>query len=277
MRFINDKYYTNPELAKELINKTVVILQKKENINFDELEIIECSAGSGSFSNQIPDCLAFDLFPEHPSVIKQDFLKLDIPYSKNRLIISNPPFGNCSSKARAFIKKANSISEYYAFILPASFMINRMNLNILYSEHLGNIMFDNGKDEYKKVNCCFIIYKRITKIEYKKYKLEDLNIWELRKNIPYNPDYDYKMLNWNGGINIGKVWTQSDDYYHSKKLYLYIKIHNQSLKGKIYKALLDCKPNLIQPRINKGLYLSAPSIHTRELYQYLLSEINELK
>ncbi|MDD5362307.1 MAG: hypothetical protein PHN88_09255 [Ignavibacteria bacterium] len=275
-KFDNDKYYTNPELSKQLIQKTIVVLQK-ENINFDELEVIEPAAGNGSFSNHIPNCKAFDLFPEHPSVIKQDFLKLDIPYKQNRLIISNPPFGVCSSKARTFIKKANQISQYYAFILPASFLINRMNLNIIYSEHLGNIIFDNGQGETKKVNCCFIIYKRISKIEYKRYKLEDLNIWELRKNIPYNPDYDFKMLNWNGGINIGRIWTQSDDYYHSKKLYLYIKVNNQSLKNRIYQALLDCKPNLIQPRINKGLYLSAPSIHTRELYQYLIETIPELK
>jgi predicted RNA methylase len=63
-----DKYYTPVELAKYCIDKTYEIIGK-ENIT----EIIEPSAGNGSFSLQIPNCIAYDIEPEHESIIKQDF------------------------------------------------------------------------------------------------------------------------------------------------------------------------------------------------------------
>ena len=51
-----DKYYTPKELAKYCINKTYEVIGK-ENIT----EIIEPSAGSGSFSLQIPNCMGKDI------------------------------------------------------------------------------------------------------------------------------------------------------------------------------------------------------------------------
>ena len=62
----HDKYYTSTTLAKYCIDKTFEIIGK-ENI----AEIIEPSAGNGSFSNQL-ECIAYDLFPEHKNIIKQD-------------------------------------------------------------------------------------------------------------------------------------------------------------------------------------------------------------
>ena len=53
----NDKYYTPVDLAKYCIGKTFEIIGK-ENIT----DIIEPSAGNGSFSNQL-DCTAYDLYP----------------------------------------------------------------------------------------------------------------------------------------------------------------------------------------------------------------------
>ena len=48
------------DLAKECINKTFNIIGGK-NIS----GIIEPSTGNGSFSNQIPNCIAYDLIPEN--------------------------------------------------------------------------------------------------------------------------------------------------------------------------------------------------------------------
>ena len=65
----NDKYYTPIDLAKECIDKTFEIIGK-ENIT----EIIEPSAGNGSFSNQIANCIAYDLVPESDNIKTADFL-----------------------------------------------------------------------------------------------------------------------------------------------------------------------------------------------------------
>ena len=94
----NDKYYTPVDLAKYCIDKTFEIIGK-ENIT----DIIEPSAGNGSFSNQL-DCTAYDLYPEGDNIIKQDYLKLDLPYKEGRLIIGNPPYGTANNLSVQFYK-----------------------------------------------------------------------------------------------------------------------------------------------------------------------------
>ena len=115
-----DKYYTPKELAKYCIDKTYEIIGE-HNIS----EVIEPSAGNGSFSLQIPTlCWAYDIEPEHVNIIKQDFLELDIPYLWGRLIIGNPPYGSRLSLAQKFYKKAVNLGDYIAFILPISQLNN---------------------------------------------------------------------------------------------------------------------------------------------------------
>ena len=131
-----DKYYTPKELAKYCINKTYEMIGK-ENIT----EIIEPSAGSGSFSLQIPNCIAYDIEPEHNTIIKQDFLELKLDYKKGRLLIGNPPFGDRMNLATKFMKKGFQIADYIAFILPISQKNNNYKFyefNLIYSEDLGN-------------------------------------------------------------------------------------------------------------------------------------------
>lgn len=59
-----DKYYTPMEIAHYCIGKTFEVVGE-ENIS----EIIEPSAGNGSFSKQLK-CIAYDIEPEHESIIK---------------------------------------------------------------------------------------------------------------------------------------------------------------------------------------------------------------
>ena len=80
-----DKYYTPTDLAKYCIDKTFEVIGE-ENIT----DIIEPSAGNGSFSNLL-ECVAYDIEPEHESIIKQDYLELKLEYRKGRLVIGNPP------------------------------------------------------------------------------------------------------------------------------------------------------------------------------------------
>lgn len=62
----NDKFYTKPEIAKWLINE----LKIKKSFT----TIIEPSAGNGSFSQFLPNCIALDIAPEAENIIQQDFL-----------------------------------------------------------------------------------------------------------------------------------------------------------------------------------------------------------
>lgn len=146
-----DKFYTPKQVAKECINTFW-------RTCFDVSEIIEPSAGNGAFSLQIPNCIAYDLEPEHESIIKQDFLKLEIPYKRGRLIIGNPPFGDRNNLARSFYKKATELCDAIAFILPISQLDNSDSLyefDLIKSVDLGILEYSG-----MKVHCCFNIYTR---------------------------------------------------------------------------------------------------------------------
>lgn len=115
MKLKHDKYYTPKELALKLIETTYKVLGKN-NIS----EVIEPSAGNGSFSSQIKDCVAYDIEPESPLITKADFLKLELPYQSGRLFIGNPPFGTNNILSVKFFKKCVESGDYIAFIQPIS-------------------------------------------------------------------------------------------------------------------------------------------------------------
>ena len=121
---LNDKFYTKPTVAKQLI----------DNLDLQKYDlIIEPSAGNGSFSKNLPNCLALDLFPEDKSILQQDFFSFVPPKTNNCLVIGNPPFGQQSKLAIAFFRHAASFANTIAFILPKSFkkhsIQNRLPLN----------------------------------------------------------------------------------------------------------------------------------------------------
>jgi len=146
-----DKFYTPKQVAKDCIDTFW-------RTCFDVTEIIEPSAGNGAFSLQIPNCIAYDLEPEHESIIRQDFLKLYLPYKKGRLIIGNPPFGDRNNLARSFYKKATELGDAIAFILPISQLNNSDSLyefDLIKSVDLGVLEYSG-----MKIHCCFNIYTR---------------------------------------------------------------------------------------------------------------------
>ena len=109
-----DKFYTNPDIAKKCIGL----------VDIDRYDVvIEPSAGNGSFSSQIENCIAFDIHPESSSIIKQDWLQYQAirDGSKKTLVIGNPPFGQQNSVAVQFINHAAQFADTVAFILPRSF------------------------------------------------------------------------------------------------------------------------------------------------------------
>lgn len=139
-----DKFYTKPEAAQKLLS--LVDLSQYDLI-------VEPSAGSGNISLLlrsvrltppllIPACLAIDIEPEHPSIIRRDFLLADHPeihQAKRCLVIGNPPFGKMAGGAIAFFNRAASYEsvKVIAFIVPKTFrkasVINKLDSAFLLS------------------------------------------------------------------------------------------------------------------------------------------------
>lgn len=119
MRDQLDRFYTKYSVAEKCIDEIFSITK-----DFDL--IVEPSAGGGSFSDQIPNCYAFDLSPTNSSIKKQDWLtveKTDFPEYEDMLVIGNPPFGVRSTLAKAFIQHSIHVlhASTIAFILPKTF------------------------------------------------------------------------------------------------------------------------------------------------------------
>lgn len=255
-----DKYYTSKELAEYCINKTFEIIGRG-NIK----EIIEPSAGSGSFSNQIENCIAYDIEPEGENIIKQDFLELGLEYKQGRLIIGNPPYGARNTLSVQFFKKSIQIADYIAFILPISQLNNNQQMyefDLIHSEDLGEQIYTD-----RKVHCCFNIYKRPKdKLNDKpNCKLKDVIITEVRLGKKIVEDYDLRICAW--GASIGKEVKEGNSFAKE----FYIKIYNIKNKDRIIHILknvdwvkeyaMTATPNLLQWQVYKYIKEQIPEIN----------------
>ena len=227
-----DKYYTSPIVAKQCIEKT------KEIIGEDNItEWVEPSAGSGSFSHQIPGCKAYDLYPQHEYIEQHDFLTLDLGgYKKGRCFIGNPPFGAGAGKIiRDFYNKCTIEGDYIAFIQPSSYCNNYSKFykfEIVYSCLL--------KTEYtnKELWTSFTIYKRNPdKNDFRgndKIKLKDVTLIKLCRNnkgvkMKKNIDYDYCFT------SFGVILKEAKPYETAGQMC--IKCHNPENKEEIIQCL----------------------------------------
>jgi len=212
---IRDKYYTPDWLVEHTIKKAIEIIGK-ENIT----EIVEPGAGDGAFIESLkkafPDILHryYDLYPEHPDVIEQDYKKVRLTYKRGRMTIGNPPFGTSSCLWKAFCKKAATNSDYIAFISPASQYKSNYYFKegvLVYSELLNDVEYrgsekDNGKSV--KVRTCLNIYK-----VYDREEAEDWRIKRLEqdviitRSINTRNDWDFYLGRWGAG-KYGKIITE---------------------------------------------------------------------
>lgn len=257
----NDKYYTSPELAKYCVEKT------KEMIGEDNItEYIEPSAGSGVFLDYLDKpYLAYDIEPEDGRIVKADWLSVDLDYKKGRCVIGNPPFGNRNTLSVQFYKKSIELCDYIAFILPISQFNNNQQMyefDLIYSEDL-------GKREYsdRVVHCCFNIYKRPKyQLNCKPdYKLNDIDITEVRLNNKIVDKYDFKIIAWGAGV--GRLL--SDEEHYAKEFYLTVK--REGLKDKVCKALQSVD------WIKQYAMTATPNLLQWQVYKYLKEQIPELE
>ena len=157
---ILDRFYTKDNIVD-------LCLKELSLNNYDC--IIEPSAGNGSFSKKILNCIAYDIDPQDDSIQKQDWFLIDkkiFTQYKNILVIGNPPFGQQNKLAIAFFNESAKFANTIAFILPRSFkkdsIKNRLDLNFTLREEidLSDCSFMlNGENEYK-VPCVFQIWDR---------------------------------------------------------------------------------------------------------------------
>ena len=248
-------------MAKYCIDKTYEIIGQ-DNIS----EIIEPSAGNGSFSNQL-NCIAYDIEPENNEIIKQDYLTLGLEYKKGRLIISNPPFGRNLTLATKFFKKAIKECDYIAFILPIGQLNNSTSLyefDLIHSEDLGLKHYTD-----RDLHCCFNIYKRPTDGLNKKKnnKLKDIDIKEYRKSrnqhIPKDFNYDIRFCFWG---TVGKECEYEEQYSHE----MAIRINNDTYKDRILELLRNAKWQELYPQVK------TPCLYQWQIYKYIKENISEI-
>ena len=205
-----DKFYTNIDIVKHCLSQL-------DLTNYDL--IIEPSAGNGSFSNEIDNCVALDIEPEAPNIIQQDFFTYKPPEGYNKiLIIGNPPFGQQSTLAVKFFNYSATFADTIAFILPRSFkkysLQNQLNLyfKLIYEEDLPQNSFILEGKSYD-VPCVFQIWtKQPTQREKIKLKTTSQLI-EFTKNIN-EADFRIQRVGGNAGkAFIDKKGALSSNYY----------------------------------------------------------------
>lgn len=225
MKIQNDKYYTPSNIVDLCLREVKQTLIKDNVVPF---RIIEPSAGNGRFSLKIKGCIAYDIEPEHPSIIKQDFLTCDLKYQEHTLIIGNPPFGSRLSLAQKFYKKAIQLSDYIAFILP----ISQLNNNKTFYEFDLIKSIDLGEQIYtdRKLHCCFNIYRR-PKVPNSKpaTKLECVKIIRQDAKEYGNEWFDLRMCYWGNGT-VGKILSEEEHYSGEYKFQIKDEFKEQVLK-----------------------------------------------
>lgn len=205
-----DKYYTKPSVVDLCINYI------KENlaISFNHDLIIEPSAGNGAFIQGIKTLsknhIFYDLEPDSPLILKQDYLAFDhISCKKNNNnskihIVGNPPFGRQSSLAIKFIKKSCEFSTSISFILPKSFKKESLKKTFPLDYHL---VFENDLPDKSflvdgiehDVPCVFQIWQK--KDYNRKVANKLLPIHFVFVNKDDNPDISFRRV----GVNAGKI------------------------------------------------------------------------
>lgn len=205
-----DKFYTKPETAKICID----LIPELDSY----YTVIEPSAGSGSFSNQI-ECIAYDLVPEGNNIIQQDYLSLKEKFPEHTLVIGNPPFGLRSSLAKLFIKHSINLgAETIAFILPDTFdklsnqKVFPKNWRLILSYKLEGVNFTiDNKDYY--VPCSFYVWtKREGDFNLRQVILPQSSLFKFLNRGDKNADF---VINGNNGKvkDINEITNPKGEHY----------------------------------------------------------------
>lgn len=223
-RNVIDKYYTKPDMVDVCMN----LFKHHVSYSSDNDVCIEPSAGNGAFMAGIKKIfnhtLFFDLIPEHPHIIQQDFLTFNFDtlsgqYDKIH-VIGNPPFGRQSSLAVKFIKKCQMYCDTISFILPKSFKKDSMknvfslNFHLIHEWDLPDDSF-NINNESIHVPCVFQIWIKQTEVRPKAEKLTPINYTFVKKEEHH--DMSFRRVGvYAGGISRHTIDKSPQSHYFIK-------------------------------------------------------------
>ena len=226
-----DKYHTPKYLSDGCVSILKEFLGDTSGFCF-----VDPCAGDGSFSRLLQNCEAYDIKPDAEGIAQADFLSIDLPYRKNCVVVGNPPYGSRLNMAVKFFKKAVSISDYVAFLLPLSQLNNSgmfYEFDLLSSNRLGKHDFSGCA-----LDCVFNIYKRPAggalnqkpvSRQYAK-KLSDITISEVRVKNRVVTDYDVKICAWG---SVGKQILEGEHYAKE----IYIKVNRPDIKDDVVRLV----------------------------------------
>lgn len=204
-KYYLDKFYTKKEVVQYIL--------KFIDINIFKT-IIEPSAGNGAFSNEISNCIAYDIEPEENNIIQENFLKIHPTVENPCLVIGNPPFGRNGSMALKFIKHACSFADLVAFILPRGFKkqsyYDKIPLDFWKKIEVDlndNSFIYNRKDF--KIPCVFQVYEKRNELRRKKEKLQPKTFTFTKKE---NANISFRRVGANAGF--ASIDTNKSDESH---------------------------------------------------------------
>jgi predicted RNA methylase len=214
-----EQFYTHPDIAKSC----VALIPKSADYVW-----IEPSAGTGSFSSVVENCIAMDIDPKHETIIKQDFLEWIPTPGTKYVVFGNPPFGKQSSLAKKFIKHACSFADVIAFILPRSFVKPSMNcvfyskFHCILSVDIQPYAFIVNSEPYD-VPSVFQIWKRHDTDRPIADKVKEVGFSYVKKDEEY--DFVVRRV----GVNAGKCFLAGTSKISAQSHY-FIKLHTGNIE-----------------------------------------------
>lgn len=257
-----DKYYTPTSVVKavlKVIEKDIMTLDKFSRI-------IEPSAGDGAFLKLLPKtAIGYDIAPEYDGIIQGDYLKQDIPYMKDSIVIGNPPFGRSGMLAKEFIKKSMEHSDYVAFVIPGDNYKRKSSIKGV--KLFKTYMLPEVKYSGVALKCCFNIYckgdeeiKQIKDVKIYEF-VRTKNTTEAEEKEYLEKDCDYRIISFGTIRIIGKNE----------------KTRVQELKIK-FKNKINFKPVLEKFLKNKSkISVSAASVSKRDIIDLIWDTYPELR
>jgi predicted RNA methylase len=215
-----DKYYTKQPVAEQCIEtvKKYIVIQQNDIV-------IEPSAGSGVFIPYIKSLTNhyqfYDIEPEHPEIVLQDYLLFNInksDTSQNIHVIGNPPFGRQSSIAIKFIKKSCEFANSISFILPKSFKKDSLKRSFPLQFHLVyevdiplNSFLVN--DIEHDVPCVFQVWQKKETEREVSIKQDPEGFVFVKKTDDPKPDISFRRVGVNAGVIDTNIEKSEQSHY----------------------------------------------------------------
>lgn len=217
-----DEYFTKPEIAKMLFEKTKKIIVKYENL--DKYTWLEPSVGDGCFYSLLPEKkIGIDINASKFDILQGDYLQFELP-QEPLIVIGNPPFGHRGVLALEFIKHSKN-ADFVCFILPMFFQslgkgsvrYRVKDFHLLHEETLPHNSFylENGRE--KDVKCCFQIWSK----NYKQEKHEFSWYKQKEKQEPFSEILKVVTVSLAKNRECGKEWifNKKADFYLSSTFF----------------------------------------------------------